>query len=276
MRKIIINADDFGLTTKINEAVLRAHRNGTLTSATLMANGLAVKEAVEIAMDNPKLGVGIHLNLTVLKPILPYKEVTSLINSQGFFNKAHWKLPFKKGRQARDEWEAQINKLLDMGLKPTHLDSHHHIHLYPPFTKIILDLARHYGIPCIRLINPRSIEFMYIGGLFNGFMTKEILTRSWKYAQKIQRPCTVVGIENFNVSKITELIDRLGLPEDFKGLQGIHELFLHPGLNGDKQLDGVSSLKDQRQKDLELLLDPKIKEILSRGDIELVNYSAFH
>lgn len=259
-KQLIINADDFGLTAKINEAVLKCHKNGTLTSATIMANGLALEEAIKIAKNHPALGVGIHLNLTVLKPLLSPKEIQTLIDKRGNFTKALYKLPLKKSGEVKKEWKAQIEYLLSLGIQPTHLDSHHHIHLYPPFTKVFLELADEYDFKAVRFISPESFALMGVGGI-----RKILGKKSWSLGRFKITPKTVIGIENYSIPRLTQLLDSLET--------GVHELYIHPGLMGDKQLEGVSSLKKQRQKDYELLMDPNLKEMLSKQKIELVNYS---
>ena len=261
-KQIIINADDFGLTSKVNEAVLKSYLNGTLTSATIMANGLAIDEAIEIGRKNPNLGIGIHLNLTVLKPILPPEEVPTLVDKNGHFTKALYKLPFKKPGEVKKEWKAQIEHVLMLGLKPTHFDSHHHIHLYPPFTKVFLELAEEYGIKAIRLISPESFTIMGVTGIRKIFGKK-----SWSLGVERCTPKTVLGIENYSISRLSQLLSSLDT--------GVHELYLHPGLIEDTQLEGISSLKDQRQKDYDFLMDSKLKESLRKQEIELVNYSIF-
>lgn len=262
-RQIIINADDFGLTSKVNEAVIKCHQMGVLTSATIMANGLAVEEAARLAKANPKLGVGVHLNLTVLKPILPSKDVPSLVNRQGHFEKKYWKLPFKNLSEVKQEWRAQIKKILSLGIIPTHLDSHHHIHLYPPFTKIVLELSREFNINSVRLISPESVSLMKVKGI-----QRKMAIQSWEKSRgEVNTPQTVLGVENYTHQMLRTLIDGL--------LEGVHEMYLHPGYLLDPQLVGVSSLVEQREKDLHLLTDPVVNEIFNNEVIELVNYSCF-
>jgi hopanoid biosynthesis associated protein HpnK len=155
-RRIIINADDFGLCEGVNKAVAEAHSDGILTSATIMANMPAAGEAVEIAKQIPTLGVGVHLNLTEGRPISKEACVSRLLNADGQFTCSPIKLSLlslagHKVREAvRTELAAQIQWIIDRGLKPTHLDSHKHIHSSPALFSIICQLARRFGIPAIR------------------------------------------------------------------------------------------------------------------------------
>jgi hopanoid biosynthesis associated protein HpnK len=155
-RRIIINADDFGLCEGVNKAVAEAHSDGILTSATIMANMPAAGEAVEIAKQIPTLGVGVHLNLTEGLPVSKDDGIRCLLNGDGRFASSPIKLSLlslagHKVREAvRTELAAQIQWIIDRGLKPTHLDSHKHIHSSPALFSIICQLARRFGIPAIR------------------------------------------------------------------------------------------------------------------------------
>ncbi len=155
-RRIIINADDFGLCEGVNKAVVQAHTNGILTSATIMTNMPAAEEAVEIAKHTPTLGVGVHLNLTEGSPISKEATVKPLLDAQGQFAVPFSKLPMlsirsSKVRQAiRTELAAQIQWVIERGIKPTHLDSHKHIHSFPVIFSIVCKLARQFGITAIR------------------------------------------------------------------------------------------------------------------------------
>ncbi len=174
---LIINADDFGLTPGINRGILRAFTRGALTSATIMANGTAWREAVESARSHPGLGVGVHLNLTSLRPVLPPEQVPSLVDKKGKFRRQFWRLGFVSKAQVRLEWRAQIRRLVDAGLKPTHLDSHHHVHLWGGLVDVAWELATEFAIPAMRAVSPLGLEYMDVGG------TERFLARrGWRRA----------------------------------------------------------------------------------------------
>lgn len=263
MKHLIINADDFGLTKGINAAVIRAHKCGTLTSATLMAGGLAWQEAAELALANPSLGVGVHLTLSALKPVLPPEQVPSLVNQEGCFRKQFWRAPLWNKDHVAKEWRAQIQRLVQAGLRPTHLDSHHHTHLWPGLTEIVSSLAREYGIPAVRYISPSSFDIMGIGG-----WQRRIASISWRRAQKytLAKPTTVVGIEAVqgNREGLAAYLDQLD--------SGVHELYCHPGSPGDVELSNISSLTEKRVRETDLLCTGWFKEVLAEEDIVLVSY----
>lgn len=263
--RLIINADDFGLTQGVNAGIIQAHVQGVLTSATLMANGLAWEEAVSLAKEHPRLGVGVHLTLTALRPVLDPSLIPSLVDGKGFLQKGRWRLPLYNLSQVKSEWAAQIHRLQEAGLNLTHLDSHHHSHLWPSLTQIAVELAREYNVPALRLISPQSFKRMGIGGL-----DTLVAWRSWHLASgTIPHPLTVLGLEAFPM-------DRSGLESIIASLPpGVHELFCHPGRAGDLDLLNLSSLREQRVRELELLCSPWFREILAAKRLELVNYSVY-
>ncbi|MGI6362361.1 MAG: carbohydrate deacetylase [Bacillota bacterium] len=267
MRKLIINADDFGLTPGINQAVMRAHREGILTSATLMAGGLAWQEAVALAAKTPTLGVGVHLTITALKPVLPPERVPSLVDAAGNFRRQFWRVLVWNNKEVEAEWRAQIQRLLEAGLEPTHLDSHHHIHLWPPLLAIACRLAREFGIPAVRAISPASFRLMPVPDI-----QRRIAARSWRQAEKcpLGRPATVAALEAAGETEesIAGYLHKLG--------SGIHELYAHPGIPGDGQLAAISSLTEKRIAETELLCSDSFKGAIDRAAIDVVSYKIFN
>jgi hypothetical protein len=267
MKKLIINADDFGLTSGINRGVIRAHREGILTSTTLMAGGLAWQEAVELAADTPTLGVGVHLTLTALKPILPPEHVPSLVDGKGCFRKQFWRVLVWNKKEIKGEWRAQIQRLMEAGLRPTHLDSHHHIHLWPSLLTIACQLAQEFGIPAVRAISPGSFRLMTVPD-----MQRRIAAKSWRRAEKfpLKKPGTVTALEIAGETKenIAGYMQKLG--------PGIHELFAHPGSPGDGQLAAISSLTDKRVEETETLCSDYMKSALATAGIIPVSYKIFN
>lgn len=266
MKMLIINADDFGLTPGVNRAVIRAHREGILTSATLMAGGLAWEEAVELSGSTPTLGVGVHLTLTALKPVLPPEQVPSLVDAKGRFRRQFWRVLFWKRKQVIEEWRGQIERVMAAGLRPTHLDSHHHIHLWPPLMTMVGELAREYSIPGIRAISPASFGVMRVP-----FWQRHLAVASWRRGKKLPqgKPKTVTALEL--IGKTRERFDAYlhQLPA------GVHELFSHPGSQGDLELSAISSLTDNRFHETELLCSDWIKDSMRGAGITPVSYKIF-
>lgn len=146
MIKLIVNADDFGYSRGVNFGIIDAHRDGIVNSATMMMNMSAVGQAIELAKENPKLQVGIHLVLTCGKPLLP--DVPSLVDESGNFKKLSDLMKNKvlSLSELEREWTAQIERFLQSGLIPTHFDSHHHVHTIPEFLKVVQALSRKYHL----------------------------------------------------------------------------------------------------------------------------------
>lgn len=159
MNKLIINSDDYGYSRAINHAIIDTFQEGILTSTTLMTNTPGFEHAVELAKENPELGIGVHLVLTFLKPLR--QDVPSLVDAEGNF---HGQRKHQRGDVTIDldelykEWDTQIQKVLDAGLTLTHLDSHHHVHTYHEgYYNVFLKLAKKYDLP-IRKVNYLGIE----------------------------------------------------------------------------------------------------------------------
>jgi len=153
---------------------------------------------------------------------------------------------------------------MDAGIQPTHLDSHHHVHLWPGLTEIACQLAGEFGIPAVRAINPQSL------GLMKGNVTWEryILRTSWRRALMFPqaKPSTVVGMEAMpgTLGGMDGYLGKLG--------SGVHELFCHPGTAGDEDLVLISSLTEKRAVELETLCSDWFREVLKDNNIELTSY----
>lgn len=148
MTKIIINADDFGFSRGVNYGIVDSHLKGIVTSATMMMNATATKHAITLAKETPSLKVGVHLVLTWGRPLL--HDVPTLVDESGNFKKQ----PFVYGDpesisldDLEREWTAQIEKCLNAGLAPSHLDSHHHMHGIKEFYPVIKKLSEKYKLP---------------------------------------------------------------------------------------------------------------------------------
>jgi len=170
---LVVNADDFGLTEGNNRAIVDAHRTGIVTSTSLLANGLAFDHAVSLWRDVPSLGVGVHLTLTEGPPVA--RDVDILLADNGELPLSNQ--PFVRAlltgklprAMIRREFEAQVRKVIEAGIQPTHLDGHKYIHLLPGITAIAIEIARQLAIPVVRVPHgfidrPSSIKLKrYIG-----------------------------------------------------------------------------------------------------------------
>ena len=163
--RLIINADDFGLTRGVNRAVVELHQAGSLTSATLMATGAAFEDAVALTNANPALGVGCHITLTDGLPVSPPQSISTLLGPDGKRFRpslVDFVQALVRGKISEEEVErealAQVEKLRDAGIKVTHLDTHKHTHLFPAVTRPLLRVAERCGIGAIRNPFEESLE----------------------------------------------------------------------------------------------------------------------
>lgn len=155
--QVIVNADDFGRSSEINHAVIRAHREGVLTSASLMVTGDAVDEAVKLAWETPTLAVGLHLVVIDGRAVLPPAEIPNLVDENGLFSKNAVRAGFHYffHKQARVELAreiaAQFERFAAWGLPLSHVDGHCHLHLHPTAFNCLLPMAAHYGARGVRI-----------------------------------------------------------------------------------------------------------------------------
>ena len=278
VRRIIINADDFGLCDGVNEAVTQAHSDGVLTSATIMTNMPAADEAVKIAKKLPTLGVGVHLNLTEGRPISKDSCVNRLLNADGRFAYSPLILSFMSlarneiRKAIRTELAAQIQWVVDRGLKPTHLDSHKHIHAFPALFSVICQLARRFGISAIRwTFEPKELSRIPWPLTSEGGRARALKVRIMAKLNRLQnrdflKNDAILGIAHtgkidVNFFKAVALYNSVA----------IAEVMTHPGF-----VDGLdpdkTRLIHQRKVELDALCSEKTKQYFDDAGIELVHY----
>jgi predicted glycoside hydrolase/deacetylase ChbG (UPF0249 family) len=174
-RRIIVNADDFGRSTEVNQAIVEAFHKNVISSATLMTNMPGFQEACELAHSHRLLGkIGVHLNLTEGYPLSdPIRQCSRFCDDVGMLRSRQTRFRLSKEEKLAVETEiaAQIRACLDRGLRPTHLDSHHHVHTEWAIGAVAITVARQYGIKAIRLSRNcgPGIDFIHrvYKGLYN-------------------------------------------------------------------------------------------------------------
>ena len=154
--RLIVNADDFGLTEAVNRGIIRAHREGIVTSASLMACGGAFDHAVELARQNPRLGIGVHLTLTQEAPLSDPSSVPTLASDGERFPRSIFELVrrYRAGKldaaEIGRELGAQVDRVVETGLRVTHFDGHQHVHVLPDVLAIAHELGARHGIDAAR------------------------------------------------------------------------------------------------------------------------------
>lgn len=273
---MIINADDLGLCSGVNRAVAQAVGGGVLTSATLMVNGNAAEEAVEIAKGTPELGVGVHLNLTEGRPVSA--EAGALCSENGEFRYSAGKLAVMSVLSGsvraaiKRELAAQVEWVLSRGIEPTHLDSHKHVHTAVAIYPIIVRLAEQFGVSAIRW----PFEPRLVGGSGWPLPSKGGKKRASmvSFLAKVNRRCNCAFIKNdsFVGLRHTGKMDTvLWQSIAAAGLEGVVEVMVHPGF-----ADGLDPAKtrliEARYVEYEALCDERTKRALADAGIELVHY----
>ncbi len=276
--KLIINADDFGLASGVNRAVRKAHTEGILTSATLMANAPEAEEAVKIAAELPGLGVGIHINLLENKPLCSVPAVDRLTGEDGNFACSAGKIAMMsvfspKAKKAMEaEMRSQIEWLLDMGIHPTHLDSHKHLHCFPPIFSIVEKLAYEYHIPALRLVR-EPVRFSRNGypptsskDRRRAFILRMLSGFNLMRGRRLFKTRGLIGINHTGKVNTAFLHSLISDPPD-----GVYELMTHPGFTDGLEA-GRTRLLEQRKIELDALCDDNIKQEINKAGIKLIHY----
>jgi predicted glycoside hydrolase/deacetylase ChbG (UPF0249 family) len=277
--RLIINADDFGLTRGINRSILELHQAGVLTSATLMANGPAFDDAVAIAHANPSLGVGCHVVLTDGIPLSPPQSIPTLLGPDGksfrptlsSFLSAALRGKINSDEIAR-EAQAQIQHIHQAGLQVTHLDTHKHTHMLPSVARPLLNVAEKNGIGAVR--NPFEEPWSLAlgkGGWIRGLQVRLLhsLRKRFEALPQIRSGSILttngtIGISatgRLDASTLRAMLD--AMPEG-----RLWELVCHPGYN-DRDLDAVTTrLRATREVERTALLESS----LHLSGLELIHY----
>ncbi len=286
MKRLIVNADDFGLAESVNRAIIVAHRDGILTSTSLLANGLAFDDAVTLSREFPCLSVGVHLNISEGTPVSPADRIPSLINERGEFHLG----PFRLGTRILmkqinlddicSELRAQVLKVFDAGITPSHLNGHLHVHILPQLSSMVIALAHEFHIRYVRC-PAESLE--------------ATLPLLWKFADAsiavLERSAIAYAVSSF-AKDYKQQLRRNGLlfSDDFLGLahtgflgvksigalldvvsDGTTELMCHPGYVSAQVASLGGKLTRAREAEVVALTAPEVKKIVEKLGIRLTN-----
>ena len=277
VRRLIVNADDFGLSPGVNSGIVAAYQKGILTSTTLLANAPFFTEAAALATANPGLGVGLHLNLVRGRPLSSPSAIPRLVDGRGVFRPFRLRL-FPRGflQDAETEYRRQFEAALSAGVVPSHIDFEKHHAWQSPLYNLACRLAREYGVPAVRNLSEpvawsvRCLGWPGIGRAGMAALLRSGIALSRLRTEGLHRPERMLG--QTHIGGMTETVWlRLvaSLPP------GTSEVMTHPGVPDDPddprlQEMGNSWLGDSRRVELTALLSPRVRAELERAGIQLI------
>ncbi|HKD65466.1 MAG TPA: hopanoid biosynthesis-associated protein HpnK [Candidatus Binataceae bacterium] len=277
VKRLIVNGDDFGASREKNAGIVRCHREGILTSTSLMVAEPARHEAAALATECPALDVGLHLVFVQGKSVLPPAKLGGLVNSRAAFvdNPIAGGLRYFFNRGLRqkivDECRAQIEAHLHLIGYLNHIDGHLNVHVHPVIIEVLADLAVEYRVPCLRLPRepvmttirlsrdhaPRKLAEAVV------FRTLSKRARRLMTQRGIKSVDWLFGLHqsgNFTRRYLHGLLARL--PEN-----GTTELYFHPAADIGERSPGVAA-----QNEVELLTDPQLRDLLAAHNVRLTTY----
>ena len=275
-KRLIVNGDDFGRSSRVNEAIIRAHREGILTSASLMVTGEAFAEAVALARETPSLAVGLHLVLAGGRAVLPPAEIPNLVDGRGFFLSD----PFRAGcryffsraarRELAREMAAQFERFAATGLPLDHVDGHMHLHLHPAVFPRLLPLALRYGARGIRLPRDDFRAALSYDGSF--FLRKAGWALSFGILSRMAHR-RLRGEALLVTDRVYGLMQTGAMSEAYLRfllgrLRGATaEIYFHPSTAAEEAL-GPNPV------DLATLLSPALRRMIAEHGLSLTTYAA--
>jgi chitin disaccharide deacetylase len=287
VRRLIVNADDFGFTAGINRAIVEAHTRGIVTSSTLMANGRALQDAVRLAKTVPALSVGCHVVLIDGQPVLDAKQLPSLASQRS--GSALFRDGVKSfaaraltGRLDPNEIEAeasaQIRKLQSAGLNVSHVDTHKHTHLFPAVLRPLLRAARASGVYAIR--NPfgprkplKSSELLLRPTLWTRYAEVRVLrSLAAKFRDLARREGFATPDGTLGIVVTGALDEKLFRAIAAVVPDGTWEFVCHPGYNDNDLKAASTRLRESRETELRVLTMPEARDLMSSQGISLISY----
>jgi chitin disaccharide deacetylase len=276
---LIVNGDDFGLSPAVNRAVIRAHREGVLTSASLMVNEPAAGEAVEMARENPGLAVGLHLVLAHGRAALPHTQIPHITGRSGRFTDSSFRAGLgyyfspAARREMRREVRAQFERFAATGLPLSHVDGHTHLHMHPTVFKHLVELCEEYGVRRVRVVrddlrlnlkldrSDLALKLVWgvVFNLLSSHCERRLRARGFTYPER------VYGL--FQTGKVDEeyllgLLPRMG--------RVASEIYAHPLEGDDAEAERGSGSGGARE--LRALTSERVRRAVEDAGFELSTY----
>lgn len=267
-RRLVVNADDFGRSASINEAVIRAHREGVLTTASLMVTGGAVEEAVELARENPKLGVGLHLTLVCGSSAEAPEKIRGLVDSNGnFSNNApaagfrYFSNPSLRPQLVK-EVQAQFARFKATGLQLDHVNGHLHFHLHPTVFSLVEAGIRPWGIKAMRLTRePISSSWNLGKGRYFYRLSHYLIFKLLSASARTRLVKSGVAFTDrvFGLLENARVDSRYLAAQISRLAPGSSEIFSHPSM-------------DEFRNEFEAMISPDVRDAVDRNHVQLVRY----
>ncbi len=275
MKKLIVTADDFGLTHSINEGILMAAREGIVTNINLIPTGDVANEAIAIIKYDKIPEIGVHLALTETRPVTSLRLITSLVDGSGAFPAT--RIEFLKrllsGRidieHVKIELKSQMDKAAHSGARITNLSSHEHLHMIPEIFKVITCLAKEYGVRYVRVLKKEAIMPPFS---LNKIFRSAVVSVFRPGMEKLLKKSGLSAADNFlgflDSGAMGEgvLLRMLGNIKE-----GVTELVVHPGF-----LDPVVlhcyRFHINCEEELYALTSPRVKRVIAINGIKLCKY----
>jgi hopanoid biosynthesis associated protein HpnK len=279
-RFVVVNGDDFGFSPGVNRAIITAHQKGILSSASLMVTGAGFDQAVDLARQNPGLAVGLHLVTVCGKTALPYDDVHHIANSLGQFgdNPVKAGLIYQFSRAARRELVLEIRAQLELfrgtGLALSHVDGHLHMHAHPVIMKILVELAKEYGIRTIRL--PREELRTELEVDKSRLISKAawwwIFKRLGSYqARMLRRHGINFADRVYGLLSSGEINERYLLELIPKMVGNVVELYCHPSL--DVEGGDLNGPPGSGPEELKAMVSDAVREMFARYNFRVTNFN---
>ena len=274
MKRVIVTADDFGLSPEVNAAVLLAHGSGVLTCASLMVGAPVAAEAAALARARPGLKVGLHLRMVEGRPVLPPGEVPDLVDGDGLFRPglvgpgARMFLSPRARRQAVAECRAQVDAFLKTGLELDHLNGHNHFHIHPTILDAVLQIARRTRIPAVRVPSQPIFSMPPTAALTAAVMAPWVARTRWKLRRAgIKTNDSLFGLFETGAMVESAWLRLIPLLPD-----GLTEIYCHPA-TATAGLLKASMPGYRHAEELAALLSPRVREALDGSGARRTSFS---
>jgi predicted glycoside hydrolase/deacetylase ChbG (UPF0249 family) len=283
LRRLIVNADDFGFTPGVNRAIIEAHTLGIVTSSTLMANGPAFGEATQMAKASSALSVGCHIVLIDGEPVLDPSRLSTITRSRKFRDglktfAARALTRRMNAGEIESEARAQIQKIQSAGIAVSHIDTHKHTHIFPQILRPLLRAARGCGVRALR--NPfgprfplRSSQLLSQPNLWTRFAELRILSRfAGQFRRAVDREGFATPDGTLGIEVTGTLDERLFQAISQSIPDGTWEFVCHPGYNDADLAAAKTRLRESRELELKVLTMPAAREVLAQAGVQLISY----